>query len=337
MSEEMLDTVAPGAAPEGTLQFNPQSGARADKKPEPPPERKALVDSITEDIKRRKKLFGKSFERMKSDMAFAKKGAEKVWSDEKYVVNITHRHVQQRVSSLYAKNPTIVARRRKTVDFMIWDGNAESLMQAQQVMATMSDPMSQEAMMGNPAMGMQMMASVAQAGMLLADIAQAKQRIQMLKKLGETLECLFKYYIGEDTPTFKLQAKQLVRRVVTCGVGYVKLGFQRVMGRSTTLETQIADFQQRISYVENLADQLADGTIEPDTKGVEELRLAMAALQSEKDVLIREGLVFDFPRATSIIPDDDTRSLKGWVGTRRVAQEFHVHQKQGARALRNRP
>lgn len=325
MSEEhteFADKIGPGPGHSGTLTFGAEGNAAEVGKPEISPERKALVQEITADIKRRKGLFSKAFQRMREDMAFVRKGASKEWAEGNYVVHIAQRHVQQRVSSLYAKNPTAVAKRRKTVDYVIWDGNAQSLASAQQVMAVAADPASMQVGTMNPAMASQMAQGIESATALLMDVAQAQQRIQMLKRLGQTLECLFHYYIGEDTPTFKLQAKQLVRRVVTCGIGYVKLGFQRIMGQSSTMQTQIADFRDKVAHAERLANELAEKKMDPDAAGVEELRLAMRALMAKKDVLIREGLVFDFPRSTAIIPDEYTRSIKGWVGTRKVAEEF---------------
>ena len=293
-----------------------------DGKERPSPELTALVKQIIGDIKAREKHFDKQFKRMKSDMEFAKRGADKGWGEDNYVVNLAQRHVQQRVASLYAKNPTAVAKRRKTVDYKVWDGKATSLQQAQQIIAMLQSPDAIAMGMQNPMAAMAMMPQLEQAMMLIADVQEAQQRIMMLNKLGQTMECLFRYYINEDVPTFKLQAKQLVRRVVTTGIGYVKLGFQRIMGRSTAMQTQIADFRSQVAHAERLSQELAEKKLEPDSAEVEELKLAMQALQAKKDVLIREGLVFDFPRATAIIPDLDTMSIKGWIGTRRVAQKF---------------
>ncbi|WP_447515080.1 hypothetical protein, partial [Clostridioides difficile] len=50
---------------------------------------------------------------------------------DKYVANITLRHVQQRVAALYAKNPKAVARRREQILHTVWDGTNQSLQTAQ--------------------------------------------------------------------------------------------------------------------------------------------------------------------------------------------------------------
>src|SRR3546814_21152519 len=64
---------------------------------------------------------------------------------------------------------------------------------------------------------------------LLQDAQDGVSRRLMLQKVADTLEILFKHYLSEQTPTFKKQMKHLVRRAKTCGIGYVKLAFQRIM------------------------------------------------------------------------------------------------------------
>jgi hypothetical protein len=53
----------------------------------------------------------------------------------RYRVNMIQRVLKVVVSSLYAKNPTVVYKRRPKLDFTIWDGKIETLMQAQQTVA----------------------------------------------------------------------------------------------------------------------------------------------------------------------------------------------------------
>ena len=53
---------------------------------------------------------------------------------------------------------------------------------------------------------------------------------------------------------------------------------------------------------------------------MEELRLSMADLMATPEVIVREGLVFDFPDSTSIIVDPRCKQLRGFVGARWIAQ-----------------
>src|SRR3546814_17132497 len=89
---------------------------------------------------------------------------------------------------------------------------------------------------------------------LLQDAQDGVSRRLMLQKVADTLEILFKHYLSEQTPTFKKQMKHLVRRAKTCGIGYVKLDFQRIMekrpeivGRSEEHTSELQSLM-RISY-----------------------------------------------------------------------------------------
>lgn len=272
--------------------------------PNPDDARAALVTSWCDRVKEAKKRHADAFKRMRDNMRFAK---GKQWpnqrkNDTRYVANLTQRHIRQRTASLYAKNPKAIARRRPRMDFAIWDEKQESLITAMQAMAAgVPDPTSLA---------------------ILQDYERGMSQRAMLGKTAKTLEILFNYYLSEQNPVFKTQAKKLIVRVLTCGVGYIKLGFQRAMGKSPDMMRKIRDFSERLAKLERLSADFADGEIDSTEADAEELRLALQALQAQNDVLIREGLVFDFPSATSIIPDPQCTDLNGFVGADWVAQEF---------------
>jgi hypothetical protein len=244
------------------------------------------------------------FKRMRDDMKFVKgdQWPGQVEDDDRYVANLCQRHVQQRVSSLYAKNPKCVARRRKTLDFQMWDENPQSLQQAMMMSQPQVDPMTGMVMPPDP-----------NAMMLMQDVMQGRQRRQMIERIGKTLEILFNYYTHEQKPNFKLAMKQLVRRVETTGVGFIKVGFQRMMGRTPDVNAQIADFSDRLAEIQRLAEESMEENGEQSLADV---------LMQEPEIIIREGLVFDFPRAWNLIVDPACVQLKGFVGANWVAQEF---------------
>ena len=98
---------------------------------EPTLRREALVNTLIEKVKAAKDYHEKSFKQMKVDMDAAYKGySGNNWSDERYVANILQRHVHQRTSALYAKNPKPMATRRKRMDYKLWDGTEESMKKA---------------------------------------------------------------------------------------------------------------------------------------------------------------------------------------------------------------
>ena len=272
--------------------------------------RKALVSSWTAKIKQAKGFHDKSFKTMRRDMNACLKGFDdEAWTEEQYVANILQRHVQQRTASLYAKNPRAVAHRRPRMEHQIWDGDTETL-------AAAFSAAQQAAQLGMP--------PPPQAMMIIQDYEQAKNHNKMLDNVAKTLEHLFDYYMKEQQPNFKTQMKALVRRVVTTGVGYVKVGFQRDLDRSPEVAAKISDVQAQLDFVRRVSMQAADGDIEEDDPQIEELMLSMKALMSEDMMTVREGLVFDFPEANSIIIDPMCRQLRGFVGAAWVAHELYL-------------
>ena len=144
--------------------------------------------------------------------------------------------------------------------------------------------------------------------MILQDAAQVQQFDAIMKKIGKTLELLYEYNIQEQTHSFKSSMKMSIRRAIVTGVGYVKLGFQRAMKMSPEIEHRIADMSERVANIERLASDLADREIEPDSADAEELKLAIRSLTAETQLVVREGLTFDYPDSTAIIPDTRCRS-----------------------------
>jgi hypothetical protein len=90
------------------------------EQPTPNQQRSQLVNQLIEDVKRAKKHWDIPFKTMQRDMQFAGGDQWKVDNplitpldvnpdikDPRYVANITLRHVQQKVSALYARNPMV--------------------------------------------------------------------------------------------------------------------------------------------------------------------------------------------------------------------------------------
>ncbi len=295
-----------------------------------------LAARIVKTIRDDKKFHDKAFKRMQRDMQVAMHGHEKDWSEKNYKANITGRHVKQKTAALYAKNPKAVARRRETLDFAIWDETPESLqlafMQIQQAaqataLAAQTPPtVSQDPLTGAvvevPAQP-QIPPGFAEAQALVADFQQGFARRQQLKKFGRTLEILFAQALREQQPVdFKTAMKQLVRRGCTTGVGYVELGFQREYGPAPETVATLTDARTRIEHLRRLSEEAAEGEIEEMDGEMAELERSVASLQQEEEILLREGLIFDFPASTKVIPDRLCKSLVGFIGARHVTIEY---------------
>ena len=267
--------------------------------------RKALVAEWQDKVVKAKAHWEDAHKRMKEDMNFFMGEQWPHGNGDKYVANLVQRHVQQRVASLYAKNPKAVAKRRDTLDFAMWDGNAGQLdaarVLAEQSLAT-TGQMPPEAMA------------------LMQDVQQGFDRRRNIDRIAKTLEIVFSHYVEEQA--LKMQMKQAVRRACVTGVAYLKVGFQRTMGRRPEDAEKITDVTEQIKMLERLIADHRDDKFDDQSARMEQLKLLLAEMVNKPDAIIDEGLVFDFPQSQNIILDTRCRQLKGFIGADWVAQEF---------------
>jgi hypothetical protein len=299
---------------------NPVSGgAVVQASREPDRAEKLLVSRLASRIRADKSHHRKAFKAMTDDMQLARRGAPKDWPEDSYVANITGRHINQKTAALYAKNPKATARRRPRLDFAIWDEQEASLQMAFQTIQ-----MYTEASAGNPMLALQPPPpEVQQAMAVMQDFQQGMEQRQKLDKIGKTLEILFDYYMKAQRPVdFKVSMKQLVRRAATCGVAYLKIGFQREYEQDLQVASRLEDFRGQLMHIKGLQTKLERGESNEKEADERELQHAIESLQSQEFVLLREGLVYDFPESTRVIPDQTCRSLVGFVGSRHLTVEY---------------
>lgn len=298
---------------------------------EAPVNRAAHVARIIATVKEDRKFHDKPFKRMREDMFMAHHGYDRaVWNEELYKANIAGRHVKQKVAALYAKNPKAVARRAERLDFKVWDENPQSLLMAfqtiqvaQQALAVAQQtPEITNAGRAIPA-APQVPPGFEFAQQVIADYQQGMAYRQQVEKVGRTLEVLFAHALRNQQPVdFKTSAKQLVRRACTCGVGYVELGFQREYGPRAGLDAQLSDARARLDHLRRLTEEAVEGTLTEEMAEAAELETAIKLLLEEPEIVLREGLTFDFPMSTRVIPDKLTKSLVGFIGARHVTIEY---------------
>ena len=267
----------------------------------------AAVKLWTARIIAAKRRWEADFKRMRANMDFA---AGFQWQgqteldEERYVANMTLRTINQKVSALYARDPKAIARRRKRLEFQIWDGKVESL---------------QQALIGAQQQDMASMATI-------MDYTEGRRHRDLVDKVGRTLEILYQYMCDITQPGFKRQMKSLVRRVATCGVGYVRLNFERNQENAiaaTDTETTVVDLIKRAKAI---LSGMAENEISPESPKIQELKEILVGINAcqQSGALddIQERLVFDFPSATSIIVDPRCRALEGFVGANWIAVEY---------------
>lgn len=301
--------------------------------PEPEEARRRLVDTWASRVRADKTHWKAAHRRMRANGDFVHgrqwktdtvAGRAENDRDTRYVANIALRHVQQRTASLYATNPEVVARKKERMIATVWDGDMVTMQAAQQQMQQLAMQQAQQAAMGAappPVPGVPPPGSE-NAAAVLADFKAVQSYDKMLDRVCKTLEILWQFQMDEQTFAFKSMMKLTVRRAIVTGVGFVKLGFQRAMKMQPEIETRIADMQERIATIERLTNDLADEQYQRDDAEAEQLRLSIQALMQEPQIIVREGLLFDYPDSTAIIPHKNCKSLRGFLGADWVSQEY---------------
>lgn len=302
----MIEMESDYSQPEDPMQ-PVQSGMIRDAE-KPAPSRAALVKEWQDKVARAKKHWKKPFDRIKEDVDFY---MGKQWSssdnDERYVANIVQSHVRQRVSALYAKNPKFTAKRRDILDFATWEGDLTELKAAQTSMTYAAET-------GQPVDPVMVQT--------LQEAQQGFERRRMLDRVAKTLEIVAHHQIQEQQPVFKGQMKQLVRRTCVTGVGYLKLGYNRVMEKRPEDVEKITDITEQMATLARLMADKVDEKFDETSARMEQLKQMLEEVQNKQDIIVREGVAFDFPLTQTIIPDPKCRQLSGFVGANWVAQEY---------------
>jgi hypothetical protein len=273
----------------------------------------ALVKQWISKITAAKAKWEPDFKRMRKNMEFVSGlqwPGQKTLDSDWYVNNVTLRMVNQKVASLYAKNPTAVATRRQRLDFAIWNGETESLMEAMGQAQQIVDA------------GMPLPPDLAD---FFKDVEEGRMRQHVTDKIGKTLEIVYGHAVDSQKPEFKQQLKQCVRRAVICGVAYGRPIFCReseAYNTPSSIDTKSGP-NERAGRAQEIINRIEDGTVEQDsatTGTLKSLAASLGAMQERGK--LPEKLEFDFCLSTAIIPDPRCRSLVDFVAARWIAQEY---------------
>ena len=284
--------------------------------PDPSESRRKLCTLWTERVQHARDYWHrKSFSRMQEDMRFcaghqwdtADRHARDAFNEDpqdRYIANITLRHVAQRTAAIYGKNPKVIARTKRRLLAQVWDGSSQSLQTAMAIMQSGApDP---------------------QALAILQDAQHVMQVESSQKKTAQSLELLMEHELDEQPQPFKVAMKATVRRGLTTGVGWVKLGYERVMQLPPDVDARIETVSRQLAALERLSADEADDEHTEDDPEAEQLRLILQQLQQTEEVVTREGLRLTYPGSTAIIPDTGCSQLRGFIGADWVAEEFFL-------------
>jgi hypothetical protein len=287
--------------------INKQDGDDATKQRE-----KKLVDQWTKKIIKAREKWEPDFKTMREDMKFARGlqwPDQKNLMDDRYVANLTLRNLSNGVAQLYARNPEVEAVRRDRLDFELWDGKEASIAAA----AAAINLGTQTGQINPLAMA------------LLKDYSEGQLWRDLVDRVGKTVRFVAQYMWDSLQPTFKIQMKQLVRRVKTCGVAYVQVNYvDGLEGTLSTSETE-STIVDRVKRIKHIAEKLSEQEIDENSSEV--LTLASSAMSVLSSIStgdtqnINQRITFDFLPSTSVIVDPRCRHLKGFVGARWLAIE----------------
>lgn len=275
------------------------------------------------------------FKRIREEQAFAAgnqwpDGTGSDWFTEKYVGDRIQQMLNRLQASRYAKNPKTQATTRERMVFEFWDESEESLAGARAILAAAQPILDQaaEAM----ALGQQPTAppppQIARAQQLLQDYEQGMAEKALFAKVARTADLLVQQQWDTAQPEFIVQMKQLVTRVDTSRVGYIKVSYRRDEKPQDPLQSaKVVNLRTRLTTLKSQLDKIAAGEIETDSAQAQEtavlLKLVTEELsQAEKPEFEDEGPVDDFLTATSVIIDPACRSLKEFIGAEWICHEM---------------
>jgi hypothetical protein len=274
--------------------------------------RRARVAEVLKMVKDDREHWDYAFKRMRKWKNFARgkqwpgsKPEDMSDPDRNYVANITLRHLKQRTASIYAKNPTFIWRRKRRLNMRFWDGTAQQLQFAMQMVDAGMDPT-----------GMQMS--------IIQDAMASRTESQKNDRIGETLTGLYSYFIAEQIPPTKKMAKKQVFTSLTCGVAYFKQTFQRATDYPADVTRQLSDHMAQLQHLERLSEDLSAGEFTAEDAQADELRSLIQQLEQTEQIVLREGIALDYPDSTSIIPDQNLTYLPGFVGCGHVTEEYSL-------------
>ena len=298
------------------------------------PSQAALCKELNDWCVAEREFWAPLFKRIREDQTFA---AGKQWPKdytprlddmhvEGYVGDVIQQMLNRKTSTLYAKNPTVEAAVRPRIEFSVWDGDQATIDGARAILDQAAPIQAQAAALN--AKGIPTPPEpdeVVHARMIVADYEAGMARRAMLKRIADTATLLIQNQWDNQTPSLLVSAKQLTTRILTSRVGYIKVMYRREMDPNPASEgvTNMAD---KLALVRNYLQRVADPDFDPTGPEAKEMELVVAEVQADlqnpdQSIVRTEGVVYDFPPATSIIIDRRCKSLREFAGARRIAHE----------------
>ena len=148
----------------------------------------------------------------------------------------------------------------------------------------------------------------------------ALSALKPMRLFGKTAEIVLNRVF--DASQLKRRAKACLRAAKTTGIGWVKVYYQTQTEESPLIRGRIKDAEDDLEQLEYLKTQIKDQE-QRDHKErlLREKRDLVKALESEKDVIVGEGLVIDVIDSANMIIDISTiRNFDDYVRTPFMAE-----------------
>ncbi len=310
---------------------NPLSKAPEDKS------REELVKELTTWALETRTFWQPVFDRIRHEQKFA---SGKQWpkeyktqSDnlEPYIGDVVQQLINRKTATLYAKNPTPEAKQRETMPFTVWDENQQSIDGAR---ATVAQAMQlkaqaqalQQAGQQVPPPPPEAERQVADAQAIIADYEKGEMKKALLTKLGRTATLLIKKEWESQQPDLVVSMKQTVTRILTSRVGYIKVMYRREDDSPETVEASMNTLADDLQAMRHALMRMSEPDFDPESAEAEKFKLLAQSTQEAQNPNANtptdEGVIYDFLPATSVLIDKNCRSLREFVGARRIAHEI---------------
>lgn len=296
--------------------------------------RAALVQELNEWCVNERKFWKPIFDRIKEEQRFA---AGKQWPKdyrpkgddtnvEAYVGDVIQQMLNRKTATLFAKNPTPQAKQRDGMFFEIWDGEQSSINGAKAMMQQ-ATPILVEAQQLK-AKGVEVPpppTELSDAMKLLADYEQGMARKALLSKIAKTATLLITKQWEMQSPSMMVSMKQLVTRVITSRVAYIKVMYRRDMEKNPA-QQGVQNLADKLAQLKAQIERMSDPDFDPQGAEAKEIELLVSQLHEEaqepdEQIVSSEGVVDDYPSATSIIIDRRCRSMREFINAQRIAHE----------------
>lgn len=305
--------------------------------------RAALVQELTLWATETRSFWKPVFDRIRVEQKFA---AGKQWpkqyvcqSDnlEPYVGDVVQQLINRKTATLYAKNPTPEANRRERMEFTVWDGLEASYQGAQNTVQTAMQLKSQAMQLAATGMDVpppppEAERQVSDAQAIIADHDKGMMQKALMQKIAETATNLIGKQWEAQSPDLIVSMKQLVTRILTSRVGFIKCMYRRDGEAPVTEQANTYGLPDDLQSLKRAIARMEEPDFDKAGPEAEKIKMLFQAISYEQNpatsIPAEEGVVYDFLSATSVIIDRNCRCLKEFVGAKRIAHEILMTQQE---------